>query len=247
VSEGLPLYHLPKCLPYRLLANESPVISNAALSAGLAAAFAAWSAPNDTCTPGISAIELSTIAATTIAEYRNDGPNDNLVGVVSEWKHEDTLALTTVVFRTETGEILGVDMELNGTVSFSIGDPDSVSYDLQSVLTHEAGHMLGLAHSTEADATMFPSYAPGSIEKRTLSADDQLGICAIYPNREQRVAASGPVPSTACDLASVGPGGCGDVQITHGCSTTPSRKSFDAMGVALVAALAGIFVRRKPR
>ena len=39
--------------------------------------------------------------------------------------------------------------------------------DLLSVLTHEAGHFLGVAHSSESAATMFPSYDNGSIELPT--------------------------------------------------------------------------------
>ena len=67
---------------------------------------------------------------------------------------------------------------------------------LQNTVTHEAGHFLGLAHPCEADpgtatangvpvcsghpemasVTMFPSASPGEISKRTLAADDVVGV-----------------------------------------------------------------------
>jgi MYXO-CTERM domain-containing protein len=67
--------------------------------------------------------------------------------------------------------------------------------DLQNTLTHEVGHFLGLAHPcgdagepscasdpSFAQTTMYPVTTPGDVAKRTLSADDIAGVCAIYPD-----------------------------------------------------------------
>lgn len=51
--------------------------------------------------------------------------------------------------------------------------------DLQSIATHEIGHMLGLAHSSVFEATMYASYVGGS-GARTLHQDDTDGVCALY-------------------------------------------------------------------
>ena len=51
--------------------------------------------------------------------------------------------------------------------------------DLLNTVTHEAGHYLGLGHSTTAGATMAPYGNPNETEKRTLEEDDIEGYCAL--------------------------------------------------------------------
>lgn len=52
--------------------------------------------------------------------------------------------------------------------------------DLQSIATHEIGHLTGLGHSQLQDATMFASYLHGSTHSRTLHQDDVDGVCSLY-------------------------------------------------------------------
>ncbi|GAB2280396.1 hypothetical protein Dimus_015030 [Dionaea muscipula] len=51
--------------------------------------------------------------------------------------------------------------------------------DLQYVMTHELGHVLGLDHSADRAAVMYPSYDENNI-KRRLGKDDIDGIRALY-------------------------------------------------------------------
>ncbi len=51
--------------------------------------------------------------------------------------------------------------------------------DVQGVLTHEMGHILGLDHTRYQAATMFFS-GGGGPEMRTLEPDDENGLCYIY-------------------------------------------------------------------
>ena len=52
------------------------------------------------------------------------------------------------------------------------------SIDLQTVATHEIGHLLGLAHSSVEAAIMFAYIAPGAT--KGLNQDDIAGITALY-------------------------------------------------------------------
>lgn len=55
----------------------------------------------------------------------------------------------------------------------------SGGFDFASVVLHEFGHSLGLGHSADPTAVMFPFIAPETV-KRTLAADDIAGIQALY-------------------------------------------------------------------
>jgi hypothetical protein len=102
------------------------------------------------------------------------------------WPYDDpanTLALTTVTYGVDDGAIFEAYTEINATPPHLITtqEPppiDSSAYDLQAILTHEAGHFLGLAHASDTAAVMYAYYTPGKIE---LTGDDIAGFCSVYP------------------------------------------------------------------
>jgi len=83
------------------------------------------------------------------------------------------------------GNILGVtwtgttideaDMALNTKFTW---DVTGGQYDVETVFLHENGHALGLGHSEDIKAVMYPSYQKVA---RTLDADDIAGVSAKYP------------------------------------------------------------------
>ena len=60
------------------------------------------------------------------------------------------------------------------------GDIPGGRYDLQSIMAHEYGHVLGLGHSNISGATMQSSIGSGSESGRSINADDRAGIISIY-------------------------------------------------------------------
>ena len=80
-------------------------------------------------------------------------------------------------------------------VCAAYGDTGCAYADLQNTVTHEAGHVLGLAHpSTPATATMWAYADLREISKRDLDPDDVAGLCAIYPAGGAPTSRPGPDP-----------------------------------------------------
>ncbi len=73
------------------------------------------------------------------------------------------------------GAIAG-DTHVDDAETWSVNIPPSGT-DLVSVLAHEFGHALGLAHSTVSNSLMYPYY---SGPHRYLHSDDTAGIQALY-------------------------------------------------------------------
>jgi hypothetical protein len=69
------------------------------------------------------------------------------------------------------------DMQIDPEWAWTTGSSPQV--DLQSVVTHEFGHALGLNHSGSSSAIMYASYTSGTL-KRTPTQDDIDGELAIY-------------------------------------------------------------------
>ncbi len=117
---------------------------------------------------------------------------ENLDGTLQdEWLHDaNNYAVTTLTFVRSTGEILDADIEINSYIHefADCGEahpgtcPASVA-DLENMLTHEVGHVLGLDHPLggSGDTTMFASAQSNETKKRSLEQDDKDGLCAIYP------------------------------------------------------------------
>ncbi|APR77112.1 Hypothetical protein A7982_02459 [Minicystis rosea] len=193
---GTPLFWANPCVGWSLQQDASPQVTFAAMQSLVTNAFHTWTSAQ--CPGGGSprmAVFQADPAVCTLHEYNQKAGNANVIVFRDQgWPYEgsaNTLALTTVTYNLDTGEIYDADMELNSADNHFTTSDTNVEFDLPSIVTHEAGHFLGLAHSVDATATMYPDYMQHTINLRNLSADDIAGICTIYP--------PGNIPSD-CDI-----------------------------------------------
>ncbi|MGY5150985.1 MAG: matrixin family metalloprotease [Candidatus Nitrosopumilus sp. bin_6a] len=95
------------------------------------------------------------------------------------------------------------DMALNTNFNWST---DGVShYDVETVFLHENGHAVGIGHSEDISAIMYPSYQNVN---RILEQDDIDAISTLYPgisvtNNSPVVSISGPFDNSSFDSATV--------------------------------------------
>lgn len=247
-TNGLVVTWQSECASYAITEGGSPSrgITSAQLSDSVDHAFERWT--NASCGSFSPSIRFENFGPAVCGAVEvnsiNSGPNANLWIFRDEtWPHAEpdegesqvnssALALTTVTFNWMTGEMLDADVEINTAQgNFTTGD-DDVFIDLDAIVTHEAGHFLGLDHTNDTTATMAPGYVPYTIDQRTLALDDERGICASYPKDRETT-------SQSCDPYETFSPECGG----GGCSVARgpgSRGAASGMLVAFGAALLGL-------
>jgi hypothetical protein len=176
--------------------------------------------------------------------YNQDGANTNLIAWYERsWPGDyppEAVAITAVSYDEGTGAILDSDIAVNGDrFIFGIVQEGSCDglMDVQSAVTHEAGHMLGFDDSDVPGATMYGFTFPCETEKRTLEDDDISGLCAMYP------LASNP---GVCDSPIGGLNDCREG--CSGCSVLPDDpqpRSLMMRLAALLCFLLAVVMRRR--
>jgi MYXO-CTERM domain-containing protein len=259
ITDGIPLRWKRQCITFTV-ASTDPAVRDA-----VDRSFATWTEVDCGGQPiGLALRQTEETAICTLAEYNADAPNMNAILFVQDWSEHaelpaDAFAVTLVWNLKQDGEIVDADMLLNPTLGNlticggNCGDPEN-DIDIQNVVTHEAGHFLGLAHTDVEGATMSPTAPVGQVEKRDLAADDVDGLCAIY----------GDFPVTACTNKDFVPRHGFSVDCrqppssNHGCavgaaggksarSSERSERSDTRAWLAALALGAGLLVRRRRR
>ena len=265
-SCGKPLFWRSRCVGFSIQEDASRQVAYDAAERAVARGFARWaSAPCVGGTASIDARDLGPVTCAAVA-FATRAPNQNtIVFRDGAWKPDDaagtpgglrgeTIALTTTSYSTSTGELVGADMEIN-SANFQFtaaGDPAPDSFDLEAVVTHEAGHFLGLAHTPDRSAVMYAGGETGRTLQRDLKADDVGAICDAYPADGTRavdpsLAPSGAIVGSACDPSPAN-------GLATECSSNPSpscafaRRGAPTRAVfAAPLAVLALFLRRRNR
>lgn len=184
-TTGKKLFWKSSCIGYSLQRNGTENLPMKHVRPAIERCFANWvDLECDDGTASMSFSELDDVSCHQ-TEYNPDEANANIVLFQdAKWRYtseENNLAKTTVTFDDETGEILDADIEINHAYNFFTISDENVQYDLESVVTHEVGHFIGLDHTVDPSATMNASYERGTTDLRTLELDDVDAACAAYP------------------------------------------------------------------
>ncbi|MBL8678351.1 MAG: matrixin family metalloprotease [Myxococcales bacterium] len=198
----------PASLPigYRINAMSAPAsLGPTAAVSTVEAGFATWAAP--ACTTWRSRND----GASALTRARSGDSERSVMWLSGTWPSElgsvnSTIGVTTPVWRSG-GYFIDADIQFNA-VGFRWGDGTGGTVDTQSIAVHEEGHFLGLDHTNVRGAIMFPSYSGGQI--RNLNADDQAGVCFLYPSGVTPPADGGVVPPPDSGV-NPGSGAVGDV------------------------------------
>lgn len=176
---------------YYVTASAVPNVSATQLQATLAKAFDTWQQ--------VPSASISYAYQGFTRDLPGEDDGRSTLGFLEQPDLDRVLASTSFLIDDATGELIESDIFFNSAFPWSVAEAgERGRWDLQSIATHEIGHLSGLGHSAigETDiaatggrrvlstgATMFPiALGAGDITGRTLRADDIAGISDLYPD-----------------------------------------------------------------
>jgi len=191
-----------QAISYYLNPSASPVAGGAAAEIGRAmtawtnqsGAFIRLQQAGQTASCGISVNGINSISFGDCLNQLD--PPIGCTGVV---------ALTAISYTRESKVVAGVSFNrlIEADTVFNKGMDCflATSSNLAEVACHELGHSIGLDHSADSAAIMWPT-AHGRGRDATLGADDKAGVLAIYPASGSGT--PGPGSGTPLSIATFG-------------------------------------------
>lgn len=149
-------------LTYRII-NHTPQMSKAEVKTEIEKAFKIWSVPSTLTFTETLEGEADINIAFVSRDHGDNSPFDGPNGILAH--------------AFQPGRGIGGDAHFDSEETWT---QDSNNYNLFLVAAHEFGHSLGLSHSTDPGALMYPNYAYREPSTYSLPQDDINGIQTIY-------------------------------------------------------------------
>ena len=219
-TTGTSLARPSGCVVFAVVDPKSPMVSWDDLVSATMGAADSWTQASGACGGGFR-LEVAKAATSDSLGVEADGVNAVILRASNYCNSRtgaptcDPLSLAvTWLYYTDSpgtaddGQLYETDIQINAEAYDWGLTPDARTMDLQSALTHELGHALGLDHNcyqsgfglprpvddqgnpalnceavtgAVAAATMNPEGDYATTRGRMLSDDDTGGLCAIYP------------------------------------------------------------------
>ena len=175
-------------LVYTLNKDGVPNITDGSDLNAVRASFTTWAAIST------ATIRFTEAATTTTNKYANANDGVNLVSFEDDQFpfSYGVLAVAAKTLKvdptTQAAQIIDADIVVNpefvNDIKYNLGvgynNKNAGYFDIQSVITHEIGHIIGLLHSGVVSSTMFFTLGKG-ITVRTLEQDDKSWASYSYP------------------------------------------------------------------
>lgn len=157
----------------------------------------------------LSAITLGVSVDTGVTTAQRDGINAIFTRVdPSVWTG------VTYWWWGGSGELIDADIILNERYLWSVHPDPCREFFVENTITHEFGHLLGLDHSADPEATMWPYTSGCETIREDLAADDIAGLLSLYPG-------GAPPPPPSAEICGDGIDNDGDGLIDEGCTSGP--------------------------
>nr|XP_019568235.1 PREDICTED: neutrophil collagenase [Rhinolophus sinicus] len=168
-------------LTYRIV-NYTPQLSKADVDTAIEKAFQVWSGASPLTFTKIFGKEADINIDFVHGDHGDNSPFDGPNGILAH--------------AFQPGQGIGGDAHFDAEETWT---KTSKNYNLFLVAAHEFGHSLGLSHSTDPGALMYPNYAFSEPSTYALHQDDINGIQALYGPSNNPIQPTGPTTPRACD------------------------------------------------
>jgi MYXO-CTERM domain-containing protein len=251
IIEGDELYWGAPCLSFGVAKGQASAVglTDREFEAIVEEAFDRWKSVDcgDGDGPGFEVQSVGAVSVDEVYYCPETSLNLSVWLLNEDWQDDSAiLGFTHSTYAEDDAEVFDADVELNLERVMNELAGERTEEVLLSIVMHEAGHFLGLAHSDDERAVMAGSYSPRDLVGRPLTADDIEGVCEIFPPEDGPKQCSEPgVSEAALDWEACAEALEGE-PVSGGCNVVAPKRSPSSSPWILLLGL-GLLGRRRTR